>query len=1234
MSSTLRELLDIPREAAKTSFVVKLTDAVEHADVLMGQYAVTPSIVNALDHALDLVRVAVRDRISRATYVHGSFGSGKSHFMAAVSLLLGDHPTAWSVPEIHPLRVKHAWVAETKLLRLHLHMTGADSLEAQLFRAYLDAVRASHPRAPVPALFADHELFANADALRAQVGDATFFAKLQGSDAESDGWGTHEGDDRWDAARFERVRTGDHEKDRAALFDALVRSWFPAFTAQTQRWVDADRGFAVLSRHAAELGYHGVVVFFDELILWLTHLAADRNRLNSEVVKLAKLVEAQDLRRPIPLVGFAARQRDIAEMVGHQFVGGDAQLLTDTLKFWEGRLETIKLEDRNLPAIIRKRVVRPRDEAARQRLDQGFQELLRKLTPQEKSTLLGELGDEKALRDLHPFSPALVEALVAMSGFLQRDRTALKILLELLLEHLEDYQFGRIVPVGDLFDVLAGGEEPMDGTMRARWQAAKRLYQSELLPVIQTRHDTARPERCQRMRDEHRPEIGCSNCRESACRADNRLLKTLLLAALVPEVPVLRNLTVSRLVQLNHGTLREVIPGTAGQQATARLRQYAGDVGKLRVGEEGDPRLSIAIDGVDIKPILDGARNYDTQGARKAMLRELLFRALGFERHEGSPVDLEVTWRGFTRNGQVYYGNVREMDRAHFAVPHGYDFRVVIDFPFDDPARTPQEDERHVIALRDKGLEATTVVWLPSFFSDRLQRELGELVVLDRVSAPENRAKHLQHLREEDRRAAELEMESLQSQKRNRVLSALDMAYGLRTRDAESIDESRRVDRNFHVLVPDARVTIPTETKLSSALASVVRNLLEARYPRHPDFDHDASISRRRLEEALKRVQEVSLADNQRVAFDRGEAKPFEIAQRMGFLHVNESSATVRIDRAQEIENRLRDRGIESPTVAQVRAAFDPENLAGMTPELADFCALAFAALQGRELFRDDRAVADAPTLGKVADELTLVRPRLPDTAAWNRALALLGTVFGLPREGLRTCSGRSLRKLADECAKRRATAVKDGADRVATALARWETLGAAPGTPRRETAESAATLVRLLGTHDPLALVEVLAGFAPKSSEAALEKHFTHAPAVLAVLEKNYFLHGLEALRGVTTHEASALAEEVRQTLAHDELNAPLARKIEDQALRAQRLMAPPPRVVVVDPPVVEVPPLVLVTEAPPTHPVLVAEGQAVTFEAFEREVVRLRTALAEAGPSATLAVNFRWTLHRPRGE
>ncbi len=1228
MTTALRELLDIPREASKTSFVVKLTDAVTRPDALLRDYAVTPGIVHALDHALDMVRGAVQNHGSRATYVHGSFGSGKSHFMAVVSLLLANDPVAWAVEEIHPLRPRHAWVADTKLLRLHLHMTGADTLESQLFRAFVDVVRAQHPTAPVPPLFADHELFENAEALRQQVGDKVFFARLGGDADEGDGWGELGAEGRWDAVRFDAVRNGENADQRAELFDALVRSWLPAFAAQGNRWIDADKGFAVMSRHAAALGYGAVVVFFDELILWLTSLAGDRNRLNAEVQKLAKLVEAQDLRRPVPLVGFAARQRDIAELVGHQFVGGDAQLLTDTLKFWEGRFETIKLEDRNLPAIIRKRVVRPRDEAAKKRIDQGFQDWLRKLNPVEKGTLLGENGDEKALRDLHPFSPALVEALVAMSAFLQRDRTALKILHELLLEHLDDYQFGRIVPVGDLYDVLAGGEEPMDGAMRARWQSARRLYQAELLPVIQSQHDTARPERCQRMREDHRPEIGCSNCKESACRADNRLIKTVILAALVPEVPVLRNLTVSRLVQLNHGTLREVVPGTAGQQAVVRLRRYAGQVGKLRVGEEPDPRVSAIIDGVDIKPILDGARSYDTQGGRKAMLRELLFSALGFTRVEGSPIDFEVDWRGFTRKGQIHYGNVREMDRSYFAVPHGYDFKVVIDFPFDDPGHTPQEDERYVVEVKDKGLEATTAVWLPSFFSDRLQRELGELVVLERVLGDENRQRLLQHLRPDERRAAEAEMEALRNQKRNRIRDALDMAYGIRKPDAESLDEARRVDRHFHLFVPETGMPLPTETQLGPALVRVVRGLLDKRYPRHPSFAEEAGISRKRLEDALRKVQEVALADSQRVAFDRAEAKLFDVASVTAFLLVNESNATVRTDGAQQVENRLRDKGIESPTVAQVRAAYDPDGQMGLTSELADFYVLAWAALLGRELYRDDRALTDTPPLGKLDGELTLLRPPLPPAVSWTKALSVMGALFGVNREGMRTCSGRSLRRFADECERRRAAAVKDGADRVALALQRWESLGAASGTARRDTAESAVTLLRLLSTSDPVALVEALAGFSARTSETALAAHLKHATSMLAGLDKTYFLDGLSALVGFPHDDAPAVLAELTRLLASDELNESIGKKLEPLFLRAQEITRPKPTG----------------RRAPPEEEPKergdgitrrdaqrVGGGVVSELASLDDEVAKMKRALAEAGDGATLTLRFEWTVSKP---
>ena len=41
-------------------------------------------------------------------------------------------------------------------------------------------------------------------------------------------------------------------------------------------------------------------------------------------------------------------------------------------------------------------------------------------------------GDRDAFRRVYPFSPALIDVLVGVSGFLQRERTALRLLLQLL----------------------------------------------------------------------------------------------------------------------------------------------------------------------------------------------------------------------------------------------------------------------------------------------------------------------------------------------------------------------------------------------------------------------------------------------------------------------------------------------------------------------------------------------------------------------------------------------------------------------------------------------------------------------------------------------------------------------------------------------------------------------------------------------------------------------------------
>jgi len=53
--------------------------------------------------------------------------------MAMLSLLLSGHEAAWRIPELHGLRQKHAYAGKQRLLELHFHMIGPETLESKLF---------------------------------------------------------------------------------------------------------------------------------------------------------------------------------------------------------------------------------------------------------------------------------------------------------------------------------------------------------------------------------------------------------------------------------------------------------------------------------------------------------------------------------------------------------------------------------------------------------------------------------------------------------------------------------------------------------------------------------------------------------------------------------------------------------------------------------------------------------------------------------------------------------------------------------------------------------------------------------------------------------------------------------------------------------------------------------------------------------------------------------------------
>jgi hypothetical protein len=323
-------------------------------------------------------------------------------------------------------------------------MIGAHDMESGILGGYVDFMRRTHPQAPIPGVYLAAGLFQDARALRERMGDEQFFATLSEGHGGAGGWGDLEAG--WDATRFEvAMEEPPGSEERSQLISALVGTFFGSYTTQVDRQSEAylslDTGLSVLSKHAASLGYDALILFLDELILWLASRAADLKFVHQEGQKLAKLVEAQTPDRPVPIVSFVARQRDLSELIGDAVTGAERLNFSDALKHWEGRFHTITLEDRNLPAIAEKRVLKCKSPAARAELDAGFEQTA-KIRQAVMNTLLTSEGDREMFHKLYPFSPALVQTLIAVSSVLQRERTALKVMMQLLVEQRDTLTVG------------------------------------------------------------------------------------------------------------------------------------------------------------------------------------------------------------------------------------------------------------------------------------------------------------------------------------------------------------------------------------------------------------------------------------------------------------------------------------------------------------------------------------------------------------------------------------------------------------------------------------------------------------------------------------------------------------------------------------------------------------------------------------------------------------------------
>jgi hypothetical protein len=1150
----LKDLIQIPTGVHQGDFVLKLSEGVTHPDQTLRDYVVTPQLVEAFGNALGFIQQAVQTGSSKAAYLHGSFGSGKSHFMAVLNLLLAGNTQARATPELADVVARNGWTEGRKFLLVPYHMIGARDMESAVLGQYAEFVRKLHPTAPVPGFYLAEGLFKDARSLRTQIGDESFFAKLnsggQQPDADSKGWGSF--DSGWDAARFDAAMLDEpNGEERSRLVGDLIGQIFTSYTTLAgtgESYVSLDNGLSIMSRHARDLGYDAVILFLDELVLWLASHAADVNFVSREGTKLVKLVEATNADRPIPLVSFVARQRDLRDLVGENLAGVVQVQFSDVLKHWEARFHRITLEDRNLPAIAEKRVLRPVDEASRQTLQAAFDDIL-KMRSEVLETLLTTTADREMFRKVYPFSPALVQTLIAVSAALQRERTALRLMLQLLVDRRDDLELGQLIPVGDLYDAIADGDEPFSEGMRLHFDNAKRLYTQRLLPMLERQHGVTWEAVKLKMADA----AAARNLRNDA-----RLLKTLLLSALVPEVESLKALTGARLAALNHGTFRSPVQGREGTDILRKCRDWAGEIGEIKITDDVQPVISIQVTGIDIEPILRAAEINDNAGNKRKRIRKALFDELGIPEDSGLFSTYEFTWRGTKREVELLYENVREMADDRLRGRSGA-WTVVLDFPFDeDASKGPADDLARLRGYR--GGDTHTLVWLPSFLSNKALTELGRLVVLDYILQGERFDSYAGHLSYVDRVQAKALAENQLGQLRIKLRSQLEVAYGISPEPRDAITTPLAADQQFISLDPTLSPRPPVGADFRAAFESLLGQLFAHQYPAHPEFETEIKPSV--IKKVWPEVQKAIEAPGQRGLVDpavrklvRAVVHPSQIG-KMGETHLLIEPHW----QARFAQSHARDGG-GVITVGRLRQWIDFPAPMGLPSEVQNLIILTYAATTNRRFVL--RGGPFEPGIDSLPDELELREQALPDVADWQLAVQRASSLFGLtPAQVL---NAANVGRMVDDV-RQSATQKREAIGRlVAQVRDRSARYASGSVNNRQVTAESAQALLASLTQAAEAGVVAALATTTLQTSEAAVGRTIGQAQACADALT-NARWDMLDAMRDLHDHRRDAAAlvlSRLTEALTSDEHVVPLKIRLDELERDAMRLLtaaAPPP--------------------------------------------------------------------------
>jgi hypothetical protein len=820
----------------------------------------------------------------------------------------------------------------------------------------------------------------------------------------------------------------------------------------------------------------------------------------------------------------------------------------------------------------------------------------------------------------------LVQALVALSSVLQRERTALKLLVELLVKQRDTLQLGDVMPVGELWEVLATGtDHPIGAVARERFDLARRLWDNKLVPMLQDER--------QAMLAQGAPEAAA----DLSYRNDRRLLATLVLGSLAEGVEALTALTPQKLVALNHGSVRSRIPGQESRQVLEKLQRWSMVVGELRLADSGTSSVaSLQLTGVDYESIIRNAMAADSPGARKQRIRSILFESAGINAVDALTLPLRaVLWRGTQRQVEVLFTNVREMPPEQFRRSGEAEWRLVFDYPFDVPGQTPADDRAAVQLAISEEMDEQTIVWLPSFLTPAAQGELGRLVVIEHLLSGTQLDAHATSLSANDRVLARQQLENLRSALRTNLQNALLAAYGLTEQFKDRLDEGCLLDQHLYTLASGLQLQRPPSATMREAVDHVVGQALAFAYPAHPEFAGEVKPGALRL--VWQVVQRATQHPEGRVEVDRAhreEMRRFAVPLQLGAM----GDAHFVLERYWVTHfQQCQARGDGAPlTVERVRRWLDEPRARGL-PKLAQNLVILTWALQTNRTFHlyGSTSVAQE-NLDSLNDALEIRERTLPDAAAWGLAVQRAGEVLGVTVPSMR--SAQALDILWREVQQRVSARLQGSVDYVRELDAALARVGVdREESQRYQSAVAGRNLLSALHEQPADAVVRALAETPIPTTAAAMGEAIGKGAELARRLATATWEH-IESLEAVPMDlfgvRVRGVLFRLRETLRTDEHAAPLGGALEEfqrdawQVIREALAVGPRPTPAPVPPD--PVPPDPVVPVPVPVDPTPNSVGKAIgtwrgDVQSLDQALDAVRESITLHGAGMTVEITWK---------